>query len=116
MGFLVGMGWRIKHCGYRKTKGNEFNFFEDYGDKGGGETSIHYCKGNKMDKESVREIRATIIASALALAYEKDLKTDDTAERENSFLSAYHEAYCIVCNDFPHLLDADAKSTKRQAN
>ena len=62
-----------------------------------------------MDKESVREIRATIIASALAIAYEKDLKTDDTAERENSFLSAYDEAYRIVCSDWQHLLSADAE-------
>ena len=63
---------------------------------------------NNFDVESVRQIRATVIAAAFAQAIEAC--TDRTpAEKEREFFASYEYAYRTVCLEHAHLLDQDTK-------
>ena len=63
---------------------------------------------NNFDIESVRQIRATIIAAAFAQSIEA-CTPRKLEEIERNFFASYDYAYGTVCIEHAHLLDQGTK-------
>jgi len=59
---------------------------------------------NEIDNESVRQIKATIIACALAQTLESDTQGTQ-AKKEDSFFMSLDYAFRQVYGDYAHFLD-----------